>query len=269
MKKKTVFAITVGVLAAAVYLRHVFFKGELPSEPPPAICHADTLSAKPQPQPLPYGLVRIRDMDTSILVDLKYATTDNFTGKILYPCAEAYLQRETAEKLYAAGQYLQSLHPDLRLLVYDAARPLSIQQKMWDAVKNTPYRKYVADPERTSLHNYGAAVDLTLSGRNGKPLDMGTAFDHFGEAASTVREDELLRRGRLTEQQVSNRKLLREVMQKAGFQSISGEWWHFNSCTLAEARRRYPLLSGRDPLLVNNTASLPDTLPAMENSRQQ
>lgn len=257
-------------MIAAVYFRSVFLRDETPVETAAACC-ADSLPSPtllpPQPKPLPHGLVRIRDIDASIFIDLKYATTDNFTGKILYYDTVAYLQRETAEKLHAAGQRLKSLRPDLRLLVYDATRPLNVQKKMWEAVQNTPYRRYVADPKRTSLHNYGAAVDLTLADRNGKPLDMGTAFDHFGEAANVVREDDLLKRGILTPQQVKNRRLLREVMQASGFQSISGEWWHFNACTLAEAQERYPLLSHSDTLLnlfflpSRPTVATPDSLP--------
>ncbi|MDR3094454.1 MAG: M15 family metallopeptidase [Bacteroidales bacterium] len=188
------------------------------------------------------GLVRIRDIDSSIIIELKYATADNFTGQALYDDAEAYLQRDVAEMLHTAGAYLQTIRPELRLLVYDAARPLNVQQKMWEKVKDTPYRKYVAHPDRTGLHNYGAAVDITLCSTQGQVLDMGTPFDYFGEAASVAREGDLMKRGKLTARQVENRKLLRQVMRHAGFTGISGEWWHFNACPLAEAKQRYNLI---------------------------
>jgi len=188
-------------------------------------------------------LVRIQDVDSSILVDLKYATTDNFTGMVLYDVLDnAYLQPDVARMLANAHLYLKSIHPGLRLLVYDAVRPLSIQRTMWERVKDTPYHRYVAHPDRLSLHNFGAAADLTIADSLGRPLDMGTPFDHFGRAAGISDEEGLIMQGVLTLQQVQNRQLLRRVMHHAGFRSISGEWWHFNACSLPEAKQRYELI---------------------------
>ncbi len=190
-------------------------------------------------------LVNIKDIDPTIEVELKYATTDNFTGKILYEELDAaYLQPDVAQMLVHAHQYLRTIYPEFRLLVYDAVRPLSIQQIMWESIKESPYRHYVANPEKTGLHNYGAAVDLTIADSTLTPLDMGTPFDYFGKAAGTDNEEELLTQGLLTKQQVENRKLLRQVMRQAGFRSISGEWWHFNACSLGEAKQRYTLIEG-------------------------
>ncbi|MDR1866255.1 MAG: M15 family metallopeptidase [Bacteroidales bacterium] len=196
----------------------------------------------PEASPAPYGLVNIRHIHPAVCIDLKYASTDNFTGKTLYDNWDACLQKDVAEMLSAAGSYLRTVRPDLRLLIYDAARPLSVQRRMWEHVRDTPYSRYVAHPERTGLHNYGAAVDLTLSDSLQTPLDMGTDFDYFGEAAGINREDELVARGILTARQAANRQLLRKVMLHAGFRTISGEWWHFNACTLSEAKERYPLI---------------------------
>ena len=188
-------------------------------------------------------LVNINDIDSTILVDLKYATTDNFTGIVLYEGLEdACLQPDVARMLAEAHQYLKKSHPGLRLLVYDAVRPLSVQRAMWEHVKDTRYHRYVAHPDRRSLHNYGAAVDLTLADSLGHPLDMGTSFDHFGRAAGIGNEQELVEQGLLNKQQVLNRQLLREVMRYAGFRSISGEWWHFNACSLQEAKQRYTII---------------------------
>ena len=190
--------------------------------------------------PLNSDLVRV---NSSILVDLKYATTDNFTGMVLYEgFGGAYLQADVARMLFEAQRYLKTLHPELRLLVYDAARPLSVQRIMWERVKDTKFHRYVAHPDRLSLHNFGAAVDLTLAGDQGQPLDMGTPFDHFGLAAGISDEEGLVRQGVLTRQQAENRQLLRQVMRYAGFRSISGEWWHFNACSLQEAEKRYTLV---------------------------
>jgi len=188
------------------------------------------------------GLVDIHTIDPLIVVDLKYATTDNFTGQILYEgLSEAYFQPDVAVMLSKARKYLQDTLPGANLIIYDAARPLSIQKIIWEKVKDTPYRHYVANPERTGMHNYGAAVDLTIIDANGTPLDMGTPFDHFGRAAGN-REAELVAEGLLTPQHVRNRQLLRYVMIKAGFRPISGEWWHFNACSFNEAKKRYNII---------------------------
>jgi D-alanyl-D-alanine dipeptidase len=190
------------------------------------------------------GLVDIQSIDTTILVELKYATTDNFTGKILYnDLKKAYLQPDVANMLAAAQTYLKKEFPHLSLLVYDAARPLSVQQEMYECVKGTLKHRYVAPPEKTGLHNYGAAVDLTVIDiHSGTLLDMGTPFDFFGRKAGISEESALIQEGQLTQQQVNNRKLLRNVMRKAGFQTIRGEWWHFNACSLQRAKEKYELI---------------------------
>ena len=188
------------------------------------------------------GLVKITDIDSTICVELKYATSDNFADMILYhDFDEAYLQPDVAVMLSDAQKRLKSIFPDYSLLVYDAARPLSVQEAMWNAVKDTRFSRYVANPQRTSLHNYGAAVDVTIVNNNEIPLDMGTPFDFFGKAAGNY-EDELIVQGILTPEHLQNRQLLRKVMTEAGFHIIRGEWWHFNACSLNEAKLRYELI---------------------------
>ena len=189
------------------------------------------------------NLVNIKEIDNTFFVDLKYATTDNFTGVVLYEGLEdAFLQPDVAQMLVEAHRYLKSLHPELRLLVYDAARPLSVQRAMWERVKDTPFHRYVANPDRLSLHNFGAAVDLTIVDSFGNPLDMGTPFDFFGRAAGINDEEGLVKQGLITQQHVQNRQLLRQVMRHVGFRTIHGEWWHFNACSLTEAKQRYTLI---------------------------
>lgn len=189
------------------------------------------------------GFVNIQRLDSTIQVDLKYATTDNFTKSVLYDGLErAYLHPEAAAKLVKAQAILNDISPELSLLVYDAARPVSVQRKMYDKVKNTPLHAYVANPDRTGLHNYGMAVDLTICNKQGNPLDMGTPFDFFGRAAGINMEAELVKEGKLTPAQVNNRKLLRKVMTEAGFLTIRGEWWHFNAVSLHVARSKYQLI---------------------------
>jgi D-alanyl-D-alanine dipeptidase len=184
------------------------------------------------------GLLEIALHVPAAGVELKYASTDNFTKQILYgDLKRAYLHPYAAEKLAKAQMLLEDKRPGYSLLVYDAARPLAVQRKMYNAVKNTPCRAYVANPERTSLHNYGLAVDITIRNENCTPLDMGTPFDYFGAKAGINNEEGLLAAGLLTRMQIENRKLLRQVMQEAGFIPVRGEWWHFNACSLSEAKR--------------------------------
>ncbi|ATW28286.1 hypothetical protein DCMF_01545 [Candidatus Formimonas warabiya] len=176
------------------------------------------------------GLVDIQKIDPSIQVELKYSSTDNFLKKDVYGSLErGYLVREAALKLAQAQKELRKQKPGYSLLVYDAARPLSVQYKMWEIVKGTDKQIYIGDPERGSIHNYGAAVDITIVDEKGVPLDMGTPMDYFGWLAEPKREQHYLTQGKLTRQQVANRQLLRSAMTKAGFIGISSEWWHFNA----------------------------------------
>ncbi len=188
-------------------------------------------------------LVDVQKIDPSILVELKYSTTDNFVGKDVYGELEtASLQPMAAEKLAKASRWLQQRRPDLRLLIYDAARPQSAQWKLWNALPQYSERQrrtYVADPREGSIHSYGCAVDLTLATAQGKPLDMGTPYDFFGPKAYPSREAELLKRGQLTKQQVENRRLLRHAMQAGGFMPIAYEWWHFNALSRQQAKARF------------------------------
>lgn len=191
-------------------------------------------------------LVAVKSIDSTICVELKYATADNFMGIVLYDSIDQlYVQKEVAEKLKKAQQFLKNRHSDLSLLIYDGVRPLSVQQKMWDALDTIPVTertKFVSNPKNGSIHNYGAAVDLTICDKNGIPLDMGAGYDDIRKIAYPSLENEFLQKGELTEQHIRNRKLLRSVMSQAGFYNIPTEWWHFNSCTREEAKRKYQLV---------------------------
>jgi D-alanyl-D-alanine dipeptidase len=189
------------------------------------------------------GLVEVRSIDLRIRVALPYASNDNFTGEVLYESSQyAYLQPDVAAMLAKASQLLQEQYPNYRILVLDAARPLSVQQRMWNMVKGTPNNIYVANPHKTGLHNYGAAVDVTITNDLGVALDMGTPYDFFGIEAQPDKEEYLLKQGTLTQQQVNNRKLLRNVMNRAGFLTYYREWWHFNACPLSQAKLKYKVI---------------------------
>ena len=191
-----------------------------------------------------YGLVDIADVDPTIKVELKYSTTDNFTGVNMYgDLTQAYMLPEIAESLKRVQQNLKALHPEYSLLVYDAARPFSIQRFMFSLVEGTRNSVYVANPSRGGgMHNYGAAVDLTITDQNGRPLDMGSPFDSFIAASHTGNEAELVRRGLITAEAARNRALLTGLMKAEGFGQDPNEWWHFQKYTLAYLRNIYKLL---------------------------
>lgn len=193
------------------------------------------------------NLVDIQTFNSQIMVDLKYAGTDNFMKMKLYERLDkAYLQKDVAERLAKCQTFLKSINPDLHLLVYDAVRPVSVQQKMWDALDSIPVAqrtKFVSNPANGSIHNYGAAVDLTICDVNGTPIDMGAEYDDIRQIAYPRLEAQFLASGELTQEQINNRKLLRKVMISQGFTNITTEWWHFNACTRAVAKEKYLILS--------------------------
>lgn len=192
------------------------------------------------------GLVDIQSIEPSILVDLKYASTDNFMKQRLYfDIDKLYLQKDVAERLAKVQRYLQELRPDLTLLVYDGVRPLSVQRAMWKALDTIPVKervKFVSNPASGSIHNYGAAVDLTIAKKDGTPLDMGAGYDDIRKIAYPSWETHFLGTGELTLEQLANRKLLRKVMLSQGFSNIKTEWWHFNACSRVQAKARYKIL---------------------------
>lgn len=187
------------------------------------------------------GFINIQSVASSIPVDLMYARAGNFTGQVLYTdLREAYLHPKAARALAKAQEILQAEHPELSLKVYDAARPMHIQQKMWNMVAGTPKSIYVSNPKNGGgLHNYGMAVDVTLCDAKGDTLPMGTLIDFLGKRAHIDIEADMVEQGIISAQARRNRELLRKVMRQAGFKPLRTEWWHFNFITRAEARAHY------------------------------
>lgn len=190
------------------------------------------------------GYVDVAKMDPGISVHLMYATADNFMGEAVYKqITQAWLRPEAAQMLVKAQQQLKKEHPDWSLIVYDAARPMSVQRKMWELVRGTGQTNYVSNPAKGGgLHNYGMAVDVSILDETGTPLPMGTPVDFFGEEAHTNNEEQSVEAGKITRDEWANRQLLRQVMRAAGFRTILYEWWHFNACTRQEARERYQVI---------------------------
>lgn len=190
------------------------------------------------------GYVNIKDVDSSIFVSLMYSRPDNFCNVVLYgDLKEAYLHPKAAKALKEAQTYLKTIRPDLSLIIFDAARPMSIQQKMWDKVKNTSKYYYVSNPAHGGgMHNYGMAVDISLCKLNGDTISMGTKVDYMGDAAHIDNETYLVAQHKINEQAWQNRRLLRRVMKHAGWRPLPTEWWHFNLCSRDEAKKYYQVI---------------------------
>lgn len=207
---------------------------------------AETLAAEPEASLAQLqGNPDFVDLATvpGVKVDLRYATTNNFTGSNIYGgFNHAFLHRIATDKLRAAAASLQQQHPGWQLLVYDAARPRSAQRQLWQLVVGTDKQRYVANPAKGSIHNYGFAVDLGIVGQDGHELDMGTGFDSFEPVSQPALEDKYLRGGQLSAAQLANRKVLRGVMQQAGFIQLPLEWWHFDALPSADVHQRYHII---------------------------
>jgi len=161
-------------------------------------------------------LVDMKEVNPRIIVDMKYASEDNFTKKKLYDSNTCFLRKSTAVKLDAVQKELEEMN--LGLKVWDCYRPLAVQWIFWAIL---PDERYVANPQTGSRHNRASAVDLTLVDSQGKELQMPTGFDDFSPRADHHYQD-------LPDQVIRNRKLLKGVMERAGFIALPEEWWHYD-----------------------------------------
>jgi len=160
--------------------------------------------------------VELKSLDTSFVYDLRYATTNNFVHKKMYPCAKCFVRPEVARILLKIQKELKKRN--LRLKLFDCYRPGKVQRELW---KIKPDPRYVADPKKGSMHNRGVAVDLTIVDAHGKELDMGTPFDYFGKKAYHAYQQ-------LPDTVLKNRLFLKNLMKKYGMEPITSEWWHYS-----------------------------------------
>ncbi len=189
------------------------------------------------------GLINVHSVDKSIKVDLVNSNPQkNYFRENFYDgLKKAYLREKVAKKLSKAQKHLKSKFPGYSLLIMDSARPRSISKLMYDKMKGTKFEKFVANPKKGSMHNYGIAVDITIVDGNGKEIDMG--FTPFYKSDFSIYWDYAkLKMFDLSEKQKKNRALLANVMKKAGFIPLSYEWWHFNGMSKNEARKKYQII---------------------------
>jgi len=163
------------------------------------------------------NLVTLEDLDTGVVIDLRYARADNVTGMRLYPEGMPCLvNRGTAKKLAAAQRMLRKRGFGLK--VWDGYRPPRAHLRLWDSV---PRNKYVVPPtEVWSLHCSGSAVDVTLVDLEGRELPMPSGFDEFSNRAATDYQGG-------DPEVAKNLEELHRAMRRAGFVPINDEWWHF------------------------------------------
>lgn len=171
-------------------------------------------------------LVAISEVNPRIIVDIRYATAENFMHQPLYPVNRCLLRESVARRLSRVQEDLEA--QGLGLKVFDAYRPLSVQRRMWAVL---PDPQFVADPARGSRHNRGAAVDVTLVDAHGRELAMPSGYDEFSERARTDYQGS-------TSIARANRNQLIRAMQRRGFKVLASEWWHFD----APGWQRYAVL---------------------------
>jgi D-alanyl-D-alanine dipeptidase len=182
-----------------------------------------------------HGLVPLHHACPTVRVDLRYATEHNFFKTRLYDDDCAWLLQATACKLSKAASL--AAERGLLLVVLDAYRPLAVQDLMWRIL---PDPDFVAPATRGSIHNRGAAVDVTLAYGDGRLVAMPSEFDDFSERAShAYRGAEGMETKALEAAALEARDFLRSCMESAGFKAYEAEWWHYTD----PETRGYPLLN--------------------------
>ncbi len=200
-----------------------------------AMLRRAALAAPPPEEPGPHrkaDLVEVTRLDSTIHLDIRYATTNNFMGMRFYDTARAFLERPAAEALVRASARVRQL--GFGFLIHDAYRPWYVTKMFWDATPDSQ-RIFVADPAEGSRHNRGAAVDVTLyDRRTGREVRMTGGYDEFSDRSyATYPGGTSLERWR--------RDLLRVALEAEGFTVYGAEWWHFDF----EGWRQYPILNLR------------------------
>lgn len=195
---------------------------EDPSAPTEAITVIETpvVNLDEMPKREPGDFVKVREYIPDIVVELKYATSSNFTGGVIYDFTDVYLRYSTVLKLMDVQAELRE--QGLRLKIWDGFRPIEAQEKLWNA---KPDPKFVSNPwSGTNSHSRGNTVDVTLVDAEGKELEMPTGFDDFTSFADRDYSD-------CTDAAAKNAMLLQELMEKNGFKGLQSEWWHFTENT--------------------------------------
>lgn len=176
------------------------------------------------PEPADTDFVRIMDYIPDIVIDLKYATADNFTGTVIYDFKDAYLRYGTVKKLAVAQEKFKAMGYYIK--IWDAYRPFAAQEKLWQVCPNP---RYVANPANgMKAHNLGGTIDMTIVTLDGEEVEMPTGFDDFSLKADRDYSD-------VSETAATNAMMLEQVMTECGFKGYQGEWWDYSDTTAYEA----------------------------------
>jgi zinc D-Ala-D-Ala dipeptidase len=168
----------------------------------------------------PKRLLELVKLDPAIKLDMRYATTNNFTGRVLYSEARAFLTAPAAQAVARASKAAQA--DGFGLTIFDAYRPWRVTKQLWDATPAGPKKNYVANPKRGSKHNRGCAIDLSLHDlKTGTLIEMPSEFDDFSEKAH---RDYMA----ASPAAIANRTRLQHYLETEGFVGLSNEWWHFD-----------------------------------------
>lgn len=171
-------------------------------------------------EPSDTDLVLVKDYIPDVYIDLKYATTDNFTKTVIYKDGNAYLRYGTVKKLIQVQEELVQM--GYSLLIWDAYRPVEAQFKLWEIC---PDATYVSNPNKGfSKHSRGNTIDITLVTLDGKEIEMPTGFDDFSKKADRDYTD-------VSETVARNSRMLEQLMEDVGFKGYFGEWWHYSDVT--------------------------------------
>lgn len=201
---------------------------------PPKPLPAPEVDLEALPDRVDSDMVNVLDYIPDLVVDLKYATTDNFTGQVIYSFTGVYLRYGTVVKLMNVQQALRE--KGYLLKIWDAYRPVNAQQALWDAY---PDPTYVANPNTgSSSHSRGNTVDITVVDAYGVELEMPTGFDDFSTKADRDYAD-------CTTAAAANARMLEEIMEGCGFEGYEGEWWHFSDT------KDYPVEKIFDPAVIS------------------
>lgn len=170
--------------------------------------------------------IDLRNADPTLIIKAAYATPNTFLGIAIYPENVLFLAKPAAERLARVQKNLR--RAGLGLVLWDAYRPLFLQQIMWDRIQDD---RYIANPRTGSRHNRGCAVDCTLADVQGRELLAPTEYLHFSERAHRDWMD-------LPPEAIRTRQILEDAMSAEGFIPLHEEWWHFD----APEWERYPIL---------------------------
>ncbi len=170
-------------------------------------------------------LINVADQGLDIIIDLRYASSNNFTKKKIYEHSDCLLHFEAFEHLAIACELAKKLN--YKIKIFDAFRPVDAQKKLWDILPNP---EFISPPDKGSPHSRGVALDITLT-QNNLELDMGTSFDEFSKLSYHGSKE-------ISDLAYKNRLILLGIMISSGWDFFKNEWWHFQ---LFESKK-YPII---------------------------